>query len=119
VQRSFSAYYERFKAFLNPVNAQHLQQLLHIAAALHKCLQQPQPPQQQHQQQQPGQPHHHSSTSSSSRVLAVNDLLFDLGLDNVNMFELARWVRDNKMAFKVGRWWGCGACAVAYKSSST
>lgn len=32
----------------------------------------------------------------------VNDLLFDLGLDNINMFQLARWVRDNKMAFKVG-----------------
>lgn len=84
-----TAYYQRFKGLLNPTNTQNLQRLLHIASALHGCLQ-PQPQQQD------------SSSSSSGRVMTVNDLLFDLALDNINMFELARWVKDNKMAFKVG-----------------
>lgn len=101
VQRSFTAYYERFKAVLNPINAQNVQRLLHIASALHKCLQQDQ----QQQQQQGGRSNISSSisgsSSSSSRVVTANDLLFELGLDNFNMFELARWVKDNKMAFKV------------------
>jgi hypothetical protein len=97
VQRSLTAYYERFKAFLNPVNAQNLQLLLRIAAALHGCL----------VQQQPAQAVSGSAAATAAgsaaagRVAGVNDLLFDLGLDNVNMFDLARWVRDNKMAFKV------------------
>jgi hypothetical protein len=114
VQRSLTAYYERFKAFLNPSNAQNLQLLLRIAAALHGCLAQNQQQQQQQQQQQPapgsfqqvpGQPAAGpaaaAAAAAAGRVVGVNDLLFDLGLDNINMFELARWVRDNKMAFKV------------------
>jgi len=93
VQRSVTAYYQRFKGLLNPTNTQNLQRLLHIASALHGCLQ----PQAQQATQQ-----HQGSSSSSGRVMTVNDLLFDLALDNINMFELARWVKDNKMAFKVG-----------------
>lgn len=93
VQRSLTAYYDRFKAVLNPINAQNIQRLLHIASALHKCMQQQQTPVEG--QQQP------VASSSSSRLTTVNDLLFDLGLDNINMFDLAHWVRDNKMAFKV------------------
>jgi hypothetical protein len=103
VQRSLTAYYQRFKAFLNPVNAQNLQLLLRIAAALHGCL-----AQQQKQQQQPahagaGSTAAAAGSAAAGRVVGVNDLLFDLGLDNVNMFDLARWVRDNKMVFKVRR----------------
>lgn len=94
VQRSLKAYYERFKSLLNPANTQYVQLLLRIAAALHKRIVQPMLP----------------STSSSAvrpdkgtdgHVVAVNDLLFELGIDNVNMFELARWVKDNKLAYKV------------------
>jgi aryl carrier-like protein len=102
VQRSLTAYYERFKAFLNPVNAQNLQLLLRIAASLHGCLA-------QQQQQQPahaaplGNTAAAAGSAAAGRIVGVNDLLFDLGLDNINMFELARWVRDNKMAFKVRR----------------
>lgn len=101
MQRSLTAYYDRFKGVLSPSNAHNIQSLLHIAAALHSCLQQGQ--QQQGQQQPAGAPTTppSSSSSGSSRVTTVNDLLFDLGLDTINMFELAAWVRDNKMAFKV------------------
>lgn len=95
VQRSLTAYYDRFKGVLNPVNAQNIQCMQHIASTLHNCLQQPQEPA---QQQSGGM----LSSSSSSRVMAVNDLLFDLGLDHINMFELAHWVKENKMAYKVG-----------------
>jgi hypothetical protein len=140
VQRSLTAYYDRFKAVLNPINAQNIQRLLHIAAALHSCLQLPQaaPPDSQ-QQQQPGAGSAHttaagattgggSSSSSGSRLVTVNDLLFDLGLDNINMFELAHWVRDNKMAFKVRLkltelGWadstGVAACPAVHGSTST
>lgn len=101
MQRSLTAYYERFKGLLNPRNAQHIQALLHIGSALHKCL--------QHSQQQVHEPPAallaatERQTSSTSRVLTVNDLLFDLGLDNINMLELAAWVKENKMAFKVSK----------------
>jgi hypothetical protein len=105
VQRSVGAYYERFKLLLNPSNAQHLQQLLHVAAALHSCLQ--------------GAGSNCSNSNGNGngtgtggrpaakgvvvgRVMAVNDMLFDLGLDSMNMFDLARWVKVNKIAFKVG-----------------
>jgi hypothetical protein len=105
VQRSLTAYYERFKAFLNPVNAQNLQLLLRIAAALHGCLVQQQPA---HAASgniaaaaAAGSAAAAAGGAAAGRVVGVNDLLFDLGLDNVNMFDLARWVRDNKMAFKV------------------
>lgn len=110
VQRSLTAYYDRFKAVLNPLNAQNIQRLLHIAAALHTYLQPRQAaPSDEQQQQQPGAGSTHTtaagaaagSSSSGSRLSTVNDMLFDLGLDNINMFELAHWVRDNKMAFKV------------------
>jgi aryl carrier-like protein len=94
VQRSLTAYYDRFKAVLNPINAQNIQRLLNIASALHKCMQQQQTPVEG--QQQPVE------SSSGSRLTTVNDLLFDLGLDSINMFELAHWVKNNKMAFKVG-----------------
>lgn len=108
VQRSLTAYYDRFKGVLNPVNADNIQRLLLIASALHKCLQhQQQTPQERQQQQQHASAAVPSSSSSSSggRVTTVNDLLFDLSLDTFNMFELAHWVRDNKMAFKVGMLW--------------
>jgi hypothetical protein len=108
VQRSLTAYYERFKAFLNPVNAKNLQLLLRIAAALHGCLAQNTQPQLAHSssKQQPFTQHTAGpggggGAAAAGRVVGVNDLLFDLGLDNINMFDLARWVRDNKMAFKV------------------
>lgn len=104
VQRSLTAYYERFKAFFNPFNAQNVQLLLRIAAALHSCLAPPGKPQQQQQQEGTSRAAPHGSAAAATgRVVAVNDLLFDLGLDNVNMFELARWVKDNKIAFKVRR----------------
>jgi hypothetical protein len=103
VQRSLTAYYDRFKGVLNPLNADNIQRLLLIASALHKCLQhQQQTPQERQQQQQHAGAAVQSSSSSGGRVTTVNDLLFDLGLDTFNMFELAHWVRDNKMAFKVG-----------------
>lgn len=38
---------------------------------------------------------------SEPYVTRVNELLFKLQLDNVNMFNLVRWVRENKIAFKV------------------
>ncbi|WIA09167.1 hypothetical protein OEZ85_008578 [Tetradesmus obliquus] len=110
VQRSLSAYFERFKAFLAPTNAQNLQLLLRIAAALHGCL-----ARQQQQQATTSQPAAGLVAAAAGRVVGVNDLLFDLGLDNVNMFELARWVRDNKMAFKVS---GYTAVAVGQAAGS-
>jgi hypothetical protein len=96
-----TAYYDRFKAVLNPVNADNIQRLLVIASALHKCLQHQQQTPQERQQQHAGAAVQ-SGSSSGGRVTTVNDLLFDLGLDTFNMFELAHWVKDNKMAFKVG-----------------
>lgn len=121
VQRSLGAYYERFKSLLSPVNAQQLQQLLHIAAALHACLQQQQP-QQKPPLQQPASGMHSGraggaaaapAAASTGRVVGVNDLLFELRLDNVNMFELARWMKGNKIAFKV-RLQDCGALCVLF-----
>lgn len=115
VQRQVTAYYERFRPLLNPANAQRLQLLLKVTRALASSLdaglcQQPgnvvptsgaEPSASQgmpmRQQQLP--PHR----QREPRVSTVNALLFELGLDDVNMFVLIQWLRDNRMVFKVGR----------------
>eukprot|EP00879_Flechtneria_rotunda_P018409 GHRR01019311.1.p1 GENE.GHRR01019311.1~~GHRR01019311.1.p1 ORF type:complete len:601 (+),score=184.42 GHRR01019311.1:196-1803(+) len=89
VQRSLTAYYERFRIVLNPSNAQHVKTMLQIAATLHSCL------------VSPGSQGSSTTASTCGSVLSVNDLLFTANLDHINMFELARWVKDNKMAYKV------------------
>jgi hypothetical protein len=114
VQRSLTAYYERFKGVLNPMNAQNIQRLLHIAAALHNSLCHHHGQQQQHGAACDAGGGGASSSRGGggsvggARVLRVNDLLFDLGLEGINMFDLARWVKNNKMAFKVGEGRGQG-----------
>eukprot|EP00775_Hariotina_reticulata_P007938 gene7938-8134_t len=102
VKTLVGAYYERFKLLLNPSNAQHLQQLLNIAAALHSCLRAAGKTSSDGTGCQPAAAGAAGTTCAAvGRVMAVNDMLFDLGLDNINMFDLARWVKVNKIAFKV------------------
>ena len=45
-----------------------------------------------------------SSKDEKDVCLTVNDFLFSIGMDNVNLFQLLRWMQEHKMAFKVS---GC------------
>jgi chromosome transmission fidelity protein 1 len=96
--------------------------VLKVVAALlrglepHSAQQQQQQQQQQHQdqpgsaasQRQPGAalPGRGGGGTPGAagmvgRVCRVNDVLLDLGLDNVNLFPLLTWMREAKMVFKV------------------
>ena len=48
-------------------------------------------------------------------AVSVNDLLFDLQLDNINLFQLVRWMNEHKMVFKVG----CYVKVWLYESSTS
>jgi len=98
LQRQVSAYYERFRPLLNPTNAQHLQLVLRIARALESCLRGAQAPQDENQLPAAQLP---PAGQQQARVVSVNNLMFDLGLDCVNMFQLMAWLKDNQMVFKV------------------
>jgi hypothetical protein len=99
-----AAYYERFRAVLSPANAQQVQLLLRVTAALLGRLSRaagggggggaagvaaaparPQP----------------AEAGGGACATRVNALLFELGLDNINMFQLLRWIKDSKFGFKV------------------
>jgi hypothetical protein len=122
-QRQVSAYFERFRRLLNPANAQQVQLLLRVAAALLGRLARgggggggsgggggggsggggggSGGPAAAAEEGGGG-------GGGGACAVRVNALLFEVGLDNVNLFHLLRWVKETKFAFKVG-----GAAAAA------
>jgi chromosome transmission fidelity protein 1 len=120
------AYLARFRDRLLPANAQRVQMTLRVASALAGAVMEgvvedggrkggavggtpaaaaeapgaaPRPP--PAAAAAAAAPSPSSSTAAAARVMTVNDLLFGLGLDNINMFELLRWAREQKLAFRV------------------
>lgn len=111
-QRQVSAYLERFRAVLSPSNAQQVQLLLRVAAALLARL--AGRGRRGAAAAAPGASAAEAEAAAAATaqgprggggggacVCRVNQLLFDLGLDNINMFHLLRWIRETKFAFKV------------------
>ena len=95
--RQLMAYFERFRTQLNPTNARNIQSLMRASEALSKAA---------------GGGSINTSTDGSSRTqssqaktFSVNDFLFSTGLDNVNMFQLVRNVKQTKAVFKVAGYW--------------
>jgi hypothetical protein len=43
-----------------------------------------------------------SAAAAAGGAVSVNELLFGLALDNINLFQLVRWMREHKMVQKVG-----------------
>jgi len=80
------AYQERFRARLGPGNLCHIDTLLMVATRLLEAT-------------RPHAPR--GKLGDAAQVLGVNDFLFQSGLDNINMFQLLQYVRDNKVAFKI------------------
>jgi chromosome transmission fidelity protein 1 len=97
-ERMLGMYLARFRDRLLPANAQRVQMMLRVASALAGVV----------EAGGGGGGGAACAPSSSAaaaaatpRVTSVNDLLFGLGLDNINLFELLRWAREQKLAFKV------------------
>jgi hypothetical protein len=96
-----SGYHERFRAALSPANAQQVLLLLRVAAALLARLAGRRP-----RDAAPAGgagPEEAAAAAGAAGTCAVrvNELLFDLGLDNINLFQLLRWVKETKFSFKV------------------
>lgn len=53
---------------------------------------------------------------SGENCWTVNDFLFSMNLDNINLFQLINWVHETKLAFKVS---GCGAVGDPNGDAST
>lgn len=45
------------------------------------------------------------TSQGQAKAFSVNDFLFSTGLDNVNMFQLVRNIKQNKAVFKVAGYW--------------
>jgi chromosome transmission fidelity protein 1 len=95
--RQLAAYFDRFRTQLAPVNARNVQALMRAADALAKSA-------------GGGNTGRAAATTTTTttdapapaaKALTVNDFLFSTGLDNVNMFQLVRHVKQSKAVFKV------------------
>lgn len=96
--RQLAAYFDRFRTQLAPVNARNVQALMRAAAALAKSA------------GGSGTAGANAPTATTTatasapptaKAVTVNDFLFSTGLDNVNMFQLVRHVKQSKAVFKV------------------
>ena len=92
-------YWEKFKARLAPGNARHIKTLLLLCRALHKRVDSAAvsrlgvaatPPSSKG----------HGTSPPVSEALRVNEFLFSLGMDNVNVYKLQRYVTESKVLFK-------------------
>ena len=84
------AYFERFRTQLAPGNARNIQAFIRAAEALSKIAS--------------------ASSTTANKIQTktawtVNDFLFSAGLDNVNMFQLVRHMKQSKAVFKVAGYW--------------
>eukprot|EP00890_Picochlorum_soloecismus_P002305 jgi/Picsp_1/3075/NSC_01297-R1_atp-dependent rna helicase ddx11-like protein 8-like len=82
-KKQLDHYFQRFRSRLSAYNARTIQKLIHVTNALIKGF---------------GQ-------NRCQEVITANDFLFSLGLDNMNMFQLGREIKDNKLVFKIGGLW--------------
>jgi len=96
-KKQLDYYFERFRSRLSAHNARAVQKLIHVTNALIKGFQ---------------------VQNSCQEVMTANDFLFSLGLDNINMFQLGREIKDNKFVFKIGGLWKSFR-AKAWKDQST
>jgi chromosome transmission fidelity protein 1 len=105
--QQLSTYEERYRLRLRPRNLMYLQQLISIVRALLRLARpqtrsQPRSQQQQQQQQQPEQQQMPQPQEAyQSRLLRINEFLFEAGFDNVNLFKLLRYLRRSELARKV------------------
>ena len=90
-------YWERFRTRLAPGNARHIKTLLLLCRALHRRVD--------------GGGASAAATAATSQgggqsplpsaeALRVNEFLFSLGMDNVNVYKLQRYVSESKVLFK-------------------
>lgn len=90
--RQLAAYFDRFRTQLAPVNARNVQALMRAADALAKSA---------GGGGGGGATMATSTSSAPAKAVTVNDFLFSTSLDNVNMFQLVRHVKQSKAVFKV------------------
>ncbi|KAK9843489.1 hypothetical protein WJX81_005623 [Elliptochloris bilobata] len=100
--RALSAYHKRFRGCLAPGNSQHIQTLTLLARTLLDTLEKGLPSTKPRAGQLgPPATTGGNPTAAPARVLTVNDFLFATGLDNINLFQLLRYLRESKVLFKV------------------
>ncbi|KAK9792715.1 hypothetical protein WJX73_001436 [Symbiochloris irregularis] len=90
-----SAYMQRFESRLAPGNSQHLQALTTFTERL---LQRSEPISGHESVQKT---HNNANEPSTTCLQRINEFLFAAGLDNLNLFELIRYVKHSKVLFKV------------------
>lgn len=95
-QEQLASYFERFKGQLALSNLRNVQALIRVCNALQRMLVNLESA--QHQQQQ-------DASIATALSYTVNDFLFAAGLDNINMFQLVRYIRQSKAVFKISGFW--------------
>lgn len=88
--RQLAAYFQRFRTQLAASNARNVQTLIRVAEALAGVA---------------GIDEETTGKGPSATARTVNDFLFSTGLDNVNMFQLIRHLKESKAIFKVAGYW--------------
>ena len=85
-KRGLEQYESRFRDRFKHSNWLYIKQTLHITTALLDYMQ---------SSQQLPQPY------SDGRVVAINDLLVDCGIEHINLFKLARFIDESELANKL------------------
>ncbi len=100
VKAMLVAYVERFHKRLAAGNLRHLQTLISLAKSMEKALD---PSMMHHNARNVGVTGSSSGarTSSGSEIKCLNDFLFGVGADNVNVFALTKYLRESKIAHKI------------------
>ena len=100
VKAMLVAYVERFHKRLAAGNLRHLRTLISLAKSMEKALD---PSMMHHNARNVGVTGSSSGarTSSGSEIKCLNDFLFGVGADNVNVFALTKYLRESKIAHKI------------------
>ena len=96
-KKQIQAYRDRFKSHFGPTNARNVQMLLRLMEALLRSFGGKEPGGDAGSSRPRGAP----GGSGSARILSVNAFLSETGMDNINIFKLAEFVRETKLFFKV------------------
>lgn len=84
VSSQLSEYLEKFKNRLADSNRRYIETLLLLIKALLDCLAVPQ-----------------QGSGSKSKILTINDFVFSLKIDSINLFKLRRYIKESNIVHKV------------------
>lgn len=83
-----SEYLEKFKTRLAESNMQYIETLLVLIKAFMKCLQQ-------------GGLKSEKFGAKKSDIMTINDFVFSLKIDSINLFKLRRYIKESNIVHKV------------------